>query len=179
MQTRKFGDLLWQKISFVGGGIIIQQTRKLGRGNDGADVCFHFTPITGINIRRQDHQTLRASLLSRFCQSHRFQRAQGSNTQHDRRSPRHSRNARTNNGNLLLETKRRRFSQRTSNDEPGAATVNHPPAMNGERGMVDGEVSREVGRDGGNNTFPIHKRFIFLETAGLSRVGFSKVRRID
>lgn len=51
--------------------------------------------------------------------------------------------------------------------------------MNGERGMVDGEVSREVGRDGGNNTFPIHKRFIFCETAGLSRGGFSKVRRID
>jgi hypothetical protein len=33
--------------------------------------------------------------------------------------------------------------------------------MNGECGMVDRQVSREVGRDGGNNTFPIHKRFIF------------------
>ena len=66
------------------------------------------------------------------------------------------RHRRPHDGDLLVERERRRLAERAAAHDAGAAAVDHPAAMRRERFVVDREIGPQVGRDGGNDTGPIH-----------------------
>ena len=151
------GDLLREKIGFVGDGIVVEQARQVGRGDDGADVRAHLPPVGAVNVRRQHHETQRAGVLRRARHRYRLNRAERGDAEHRRRAPAERLHARAGDGDFLFEGKRGRFAERAAEHDAVAPGIDHPATMRRERRVVDREVGVEVSGNCRDDAFPVHE----------------------
>src|SRR5688572_2969621 len=105
-------DVLRQEVSLVGGWIVVEHARELRRTDNGADVRLHLAPIGAVNIRRQHHQTGASCLLCATRKLRGFGSTERCDTEHHWRLLTDSTHTSGRDGELLLETQRRRFTQR-------------------------------------------------------------------
>ena len=82
--VRKFLDVGGGKVGFVGDWVVVNDAGQVGGGDDSGHVGFHFPPVGGVEIRRQDHEATAAVVFCGLGDVHGFLGGKGGDARDDR-----------------------------------------------------------------------------------------------